>query len=327
MQVDVHGVDAEVAGAHLADDGVEVGAVGVEVGTRRVHGLGDGHHVALEQPAGVGVGEHDGGDLGRQPLPHLLRIDRAVGARRHRLDAIAEQRRRRRVGAVRGFGHQHHRALLAARGQRRLDGHHAAELAVGAGLGRHGDGRHARQLAEPARQLGDQRDGAGHGGERLQRMDVAEAGQPRHALVEARVVLHGARAQRKDPGIDAVVLLAEPHVVAHGLRLAEAGQPDRLGALELAEARRELRRLLQIDAGRIGAPDLEDQRLLDGEPAIAAEGVLRALDDLARRRRPALSVQHAGSLLRSSPVLHRLRGEGRGEGQPQTPEQGSAPHR
>ena len=39
-------------------------------------------------------------------------------------------------------------------------------------------------------------------------MDVGEAGQPRHALVEARVVLHGAGAERKQPGVDGVVLLA-----------------------------------------------------------------------------------------------------------------------
>ena len=78
MQIDVHGIDAEIARAHLADDGVEVGAVGVEVGAGRVHGLGDGHDVALEQPAGVGIGQHDGGDVGREPLLHLLGIDRAV---------------------------------------------------------------------------------------------------------------------------------------------------------------------------------------------------------------------------------------------------------
>ena len=64
VQVDVHGVDAEIAGPHLADDGIEVGAVGVEERAGRVHGFRDRHHVALEQAAGIGVGEHDGGDLG-----------------------------------------------------------------------------------------------------------------------------------------------------------------------------------------------------------------------------------------------------------------------
>ena len=41
VQVDVHGVDAEIAGPHLADDGVEVGAVAVEIGAGLVHRLGD----------------------------------------------------------------------------------------------------------------------------------------------------------------------------------------------------------------------------------------------------------------------------------------------
>ena len=78
VQVDVHGVDAEIAGPHLADDGVEVGAVRIEIGAGRVHRLGDRHDVALEQAAGVGVGQHDGGDVRREMLLHLLRIDRAV---------------------------------------------------------------------------------------------------------------------------------------------------------------------------------------------------------------------------------------------------------
>ena len=154
-------------------------------------------------------------------------IDRAVGARRHRLDAIAEQRGGRRIGAVRRLRHQHDRALLAARRERRLDRHHAAQLAMRAGLRRQRDRRHAGQLAQPARQLGDQRERARHGRLRLQRMDVAEAGQPRHLLVQARIVLHRARAERKHAGVDAVVHARQPHVVAHRLRLGEAGQADR----------------------------------------------------------------------------------------------------
>ena len=158
VQVDVHGVDAEIAGPHLADDGVEVGAVGIEVGAGRVHRLGDRHHVALEQPAGVGVGQHDGGDVGRELLLHLLRIDRAVRARRHGLDAVAEQRGGRRIGAVRRLRHQHDRsasrrapssaALIAIMP-------HSSPCAPAFGVMR--DRRHAGELEQPARQLGDQR--------------------------------------------------------------------------------------------------------------------------------------------------------------------------
>ncbi len=69
MQIDVHGVDAEIARTHHAHDGVEIGAVAVEVGARLVHGCGDVDDLGLEQAAGVGVGQHDGGNIGTERLP------------------------------------------------------------------------------------------------------------------------------------------------------------------------------------------------------------------------------------------------------------------
>jgi hypothetical protein len=66
---------------------------------------------------------------------------------------------------------------------------------------------------------------------------MSEARQPRH-LVEAGIVLHRAGAEREEPGVDAVVLLAEAHIVAHRLGLGETGQADLALAGMLAEARR-----------------------------------------------------------------------------------------
>ena len=141
------------------------------------------------------------------------------------------------------------------------------------GLGAHRHRRHAGHFEEPAAELGDQVDRAGHRRQRLQRVDVAEARQPRHLLVEARVVLHGAGAERIEPGVDRVVLLGEPHIVAHRLRLGQAGQVDRRLPGMLAEARLRLGRLRQVDAGHIVPAGLEDQRLLDLQAAIAGEGL------------------------------------------------------
>ena len=84
VQVDVHGIDADVARAHLADDGIEVGTVGIEIGAGRVHHFGNRHHVTLEKPTGVGIRQHNGGDVGRQTLLDLCGIDGAVGAGRYR---------------------------------------------------------------------------------------------------------------------------------------------------------------------------------------------------------------------------------------------------
>src|SRR5262245_3452202 len=123
-------------------------------------------------------------------------------------------------------------------------------------------------------------------------MDVAEARQPRHALVEARVVLHRAGAQRKQAGIDAVVFLAETHVVAHRFRLTEARQRQRLTPCELAEPGSKAGRLIDVDARGVAAADLEDQAFFDGERAVAAEGVDGLRTGVHRRGRPALTVLH-----------------------------------
>ena len=82
----------------------------------------------------------------------------------------------------------------------------------------------------------------------------AKPGQPRHLLVEARVVLHRAGAERIEARVDRVVLLR---------RAARSGAPPRgserpgrpIGALRARPPRRSrgLRRFRQIDAGRIRA--------------------------------------------------------------------------
>src|SRR5205823_604923 len=114
-------------------------------------------------------------------------------------------------------------------------------------------------------------EGTLHGRLRLQRMQVADAGQPRHLLVEAGIVLHGARAQRIDAHVDGVVLLAEPGVVLHHLRLAEARQTDLAGAAQSVETVFHFRRFRQVDGAAAGLAHLEDQRLLDLQRLVAGE--------------------------------------------------------
>src|SRR5262245_3528490 len=130
-------------------------------------------------------------------------------------------------------------------------------------------------------------------------MDVAEARQPRHALVEARIVFHRARTQREQAGIDAVVFLAETHIVPHRFRLAETRQPQRLTPCKLAEPGSKAGRLVEVDARGVGAAALENQALFDGERTVAAEGVDDLSTGLHRRRCPALTVQHHSTSLRA----------------------------
>ena len=63
MQVEVHDVEAHVAGPADAEHGVEVGAVVVEQPAGLVHEPGDLGDVLVEEAEGVGVGEHEAGDV------------------------------------------------------------------------------------------------------------------------------------------------------------------------------------------------------------------------------------------------------------------------
>ena len=63
MQVDVHHVEAHVAGTALAEQGVEVRAVVVHEAACLVHHLGNLQHTRLEDAQRVGVGHHHGCDV------------------------------------------------------------------------------------------------------------------------------------------------------------------------------------------------------------------------------------------------------------------------
>ncbi len=63
MQVQVHHVGAEVAGANLADQRVHVRAIHVEQRTLGVQHVGDLVDLLLEDAERVGIGEHQRGDI------------------------------------------------------------------------------------------------------------------------------------------------------------------------------------------------------------------------------------------------------------------------
>ena len=160
VQVDVHGVDAQVRWPHLADDGVEVGPVAIEVGARRMGHARDLDHVALEEAAGIGVGQHHRGHVRAELAAQVGEIDPAARRLRDLLDRITDEGRGGRVGAMGGGGDQHAFAGIAPRLVRRADGEQAAEFAVGACLGRQRHGRHAGQRLQPMRERVHQRERA-----------------------------------------------------------------------------------------------------------------------------------------------------------------------
>src|SRR5699024_951647 len=225
VQVHVDAVEAHVAGADHAHDGVEVGPVVVAQAPGLVDQAGDLQDVVVEDAHGVGVGEHQPRGVVPQHGLQGLQVHAAVGGGGDVHHLVAAHGGGGGVGAVGGVGNDDLPPLAVAPGVVvLLDEQHAGELAVGAGGGLEGHVVHAGDLAEVA--LGGVQHlpapGGGVGGS--QGVDGGEAGQGRHLLVDPGVVLHGAGAQGVKAAVDAVDVLAQLCVVAGDGGLAHLRQ-------------------------------------------------------------------------------------------------------
>ena len=122
---------------------------------------------------------------------------------------------------------------LAALGEVRAHQHQAGQLALRAGGRLERDGVEAGDLGEHLLQLPAEPQRALGAFLLLVRVEVAEPRQRREPLVDPRVVLHRAGAERVEAGVDPEVPRRELGEVAHQVRLGELGQARRLGAREL----------------------------------------------------------------------------------------------
>ena len=121
----------------------------------------------------------------------------------------------------------------------------AGELALSAGGGLERASIHPAHLAEGLLQAEHHLERALRQGVGRHRVEAQKAGDARGPLVDLRVVLHGAGPERVHARVDGEVLLAELHVVAHGLGLRDLGQAGLLLAEQVA-----------IEGGRIHLRDL-----------------------------------------------------------------------
>ncbi len=80
VDVVVHHVDAEIAGPGDAENGVHVGAVEIDQAARRVHQLGDGRDLLVEQAERVRIGNHEHGRAVVELGLEVVEIDQAAGS-------------------------------------------------------------------------------------------------------------------------------------------------------------------------------------------------------------------------------------------------------
>ena len=269
VQIDMHRIHAEIAGADLADDGVEVRPIAIDETARRMDRVGDRLHVALEQAARIRIGNHHARDIGAKPRLERFQIDAAFGGRGNVFHLVTGEGGGRGIGPVGAFRHQDHLARIAPRFECGANAQDAAQFAMGARLRAHGDGVHAGEIDEPVSEFIDDFERTAHRVDRLQRMHVGKARHARDLFVEPRIVLHRARAQRKKTEVDRVILPRQARVMTDGFRFGQARQADRLAPLETAKPVRPAPGLRQVHTGRLDMADLEQQRLFQHQRAIA----------------------------------------------------------
>ena len=208
--------------------------------------LRDVEDAFLEDAERVRHGDHERRDVLRELRLELGEVDRPAPGGPELDDRVPGEMRGRGVRAVRGVGHEDVLARVARLHVRGADHEGARELAVRAGRRLERDarepGEHLQRLLEPEEELEIAlREVLGGVGVR-----VVEAGEARDLLVEPRVVLHRARAERVERRVDREVQLREAREVPHDVDF---------GGFHLPLDDRAV--LFSVERGRIGLGHVE----------------------------------------------------------------------
>ena len=188
----------------------------------------------------------------------------SVGISLHR---AAAHRRGRRVGAVRGVGHDDLDAREVLAGLVvRTNHRHAGELALRARHRRQRHAAHAGHFLQHFLQLEQDLQDALPRRFRRERMPVEQLGQHRVLVTRLRVVLHRARPERVEVRVDGEVELRQAREMTHRLQLRHLGQQRRrwrgAGPSGTSDLDRHLR-VLRVGAAA-GRGVLEDQLFMHG---------------------------------------------------------------
>ena len=225
VQVEVHDVEAQVARAGDAQQGIHVRPVAIDQTAGIVHHLVDFLDVLIKEAEGVRVGDHDPGQFVIAERCQLFEVDVPALVGRDGFDHQAAHGGGGGVGAVGTVGDQHDLALvMTLRLMPGHDGLDSAEFAMRTRGGRQRAGIHAADPFQHALQLIHEQQRALDRFDRLQRMDVDKAVQPAEFFTDLRVVFHGAGAERVETVVQRVIQLGEVGEVTHHVRFGKLRQ-------------------------------------------------------------------------------------------------------
>ncbi len=137
VQIDVHGVNAEVSRAYTAHNGVEVRAIAVEIPANIMESVGNLLNVFFKETTRVRVCEHNRSNIRSELGLECFHIYAPVFRRRNGIYRVAQQCCCRGICSVGAFGHENAgpRVAFTAGFQCCMNGHHSAEFPMCACFG------------------------------------------------------------------------------------------------------------------------------------------------------------------------------------------------
>ncbi len=289
MQVEVHHVHAKIAGARDAGERVHVRAVHVQqraVFVQDFGGLGD---ILLEHAERRRIRDHHGGHVVVHNLFQARDVDLAAFIRGHVFHVVAGNHRGRGIGAVRGVGYQNFFARVSLRVfEVRANEQQAGEFALRARRRFQRARIHARNFDEAILEQLQNFQAALRKFLRLVGMLGGDAVQAGDEFIHARIVFHGAGAERVHAEIDGVIPGGEPREVADHFDLADFGKSfDALAHVIGAQ------RGPRVHGGHVQRRQLETALawpgLLEDQPFILADVASRFFDSIGQSKSPFAS--------------------------------------
>jgi hypothetical protein len=223
----------------------------------------------VEEPEGVGVGQHQARNVLVGLGAQVVEVHPALGVRADLHDLVAGHRHGRGVRAVGGVGREDLVASVAAVLVVGAREQHAGELAMRACRRLQRDVWQASDLAQRLLQVPHQLQRALGATGVLEGVEPRVAGQSRDPLVQPRVVLHRARAEGVEAGVEVEVAPRQPHVVADQLGLGDLGEARRVGAQRPARQQLRDRAVGDVELGGDEGPPPRLTALEDGHHRLA----------------------------------------------------------
>ena len=224
VQIDVHHVEAHIAGTANAEHRVEIGSIVVHKTTTIVNETSNHRDVSFEDTEGVRVGHHHASHIGTKQWLEILHIYGTIGQALYLDHLEASYSSRSGIGAMGRIGHDDLGAcLIATLLMICLDDHKSGQLSMCTSIRIERKARKTGNLGQRTLYLVINLQAALHIFHRGGRMAI-ETGEGTEFLVELRIVLHSTRAQRIEARINTEVIVRHVGVMANHSKFVTLGK-------------------------------------------------------------------------------------------------------